>query len=330
VRPLTRDIREEQLTDPVFTDVDLPLRRIFYPLGFPLQLETNSRDVMEAASEGWGEFAPTFTEASVRICLGVSESDGMLTQPRSYFRSRGHLLSIIADPENFMMCDFSQRFAFGWVTRTVAADHPLVRYRFLHPTSHMLLEQVALAPVHGALIARNGCGVLLCGESCAGKSTLSYACSRAGWTYVTDDASHLLRSRSDRYAIGNPHTLRLREGALRFFPELAGQMVVVRPNGKVAIEIFTRELPIQTALGASVEHIVFLDRQESGGVRLRPYAKCQALEEFESHVLFGVNDVRAAQKASYQQLLSAGLWELQYAHLDDAVARLEQLTDTGC
>jgi hypothetical protein len=255
----------------------------------------------------------------------------MLTQPRSYFRSRGHLLSIFADPDNFMICDFSQRFAFGWVTRTVASDHPLVRYRFLHPVAQMLLEQVALAPVHGALVVRNNCGVLLCGESFAGKSTLSYACSRDGWTYVTDDAAHLFRNRSDRYAIGDPHTLRLREEAVRFFPELGERMAVVRPNGKVAIEMFTRELGIETALGAQVEHIVFLDRTESGGVRLRPYAKCQAMQEFESHAVFGVSDVRAAQKSCYERLLGgAGLWELQYAHLNDAVARLEQLADTGC
>ncbi|HYL39331.1 MAG TPA: hypothetical protein VEV17_25655 [Bryobacteraceae bacterium] len=322
---------QEQLDlETVLTDVDLPLRRTFYPLGFPLQLETNSRQVMEAASECWSEFAPTFTETAVKICLEVSEREALLLQPKSRFRSRGHLLSIFADPDNFVMCDFSQRFAFGSVTRTVACDHPLLRYRFLHPTASMLLEQLALAPVHGALIVRNGCGVLLCGDSLAGKSTLSYACSRAGWTYVTDDASHLLRDRSDRYAIGDSHTLRLREDALRFFPELADQMAVVRPNGKVAIEIFTRELPIQTALGAAVEHIVFLDRQESCGVRLRPYPKCQAQAEFESHVLFGNSDVRAAQKGCYQQLLSADLWEMQYADLEDAVVRLDQLAGTGC
>jgi len=324
------DVLEQQLlNDPAGADFPLPLSATFYPLGFPLHLETNSPDVLAAASENWGHFSPAFTEAAARIRLAVSESDTMLSPTRSVFRSSGHLMSMFADQENFMVLDFSQRFAFGWVTRAVASDHPLLRYRFLTAAATMLVEQIALAPLHGALIAREGCGVMLCGESCGGKSTLSYACARAGWTFVSDDGTFLVRNRSDRYAIGNPYSLRLREDALRFFPELAGQLAVVRPNGKVAVELFTRELPVRTALGSSIEHIVFLDRKDSGGVHLRPYNQHFAAREFERFCSFGTTDVRAAQKGCYQRLLSAGLWELRYARLDDAIVRLEELADTG-
>ena len=45
---------EHVATDPVFSAFELPLRRTFFPLGYPLVLETNSRDVMLAAEEGWG------------------------------------------------------------------------------------------------------------------------------------------------------------------------------------------------------------------------------------------------------------------------------------
>ncbi|MBZ5611413.1 MAG: hypothetical protein LAP38_24385 [Acidobacteriia bacterium] len=318
---------EPILSDPVHCEFELPLRRTFYPLGFPLQLETNSPDVIEAASEGWGQFSQAFDETAVRMSLAVSESDTTLVSVRSHVRSREHLMSFFADPENFAVCDFSQNYAFGWVTRAVAADHPLLRYRFLTAPGLSLIGQLALAPLHGALIERAGCGVMLCGESFAGKSTLAYACGRAGWTFIADDGTCLVRKRLDRYAIGDPHTIRFREDAARFFGELADRLPVIRPSGKTGFEVFTRDLPLRTAPGCSVDHIVFLDRQRSGDARIRRYPREQALEYFERFAAYGVSEVRAAQKSCYRRLIEAGIWEMQYADLDDAVACLERLAD---
>ena len=52
--------RIEVTADPVFSVFDLPLRRTFFPLGYPLIIETNSHDVIHAAEEGWGEFERMF------------------------------------------------------------------------------------------------------------------------------------------------------------------------------------------------------------------------------------------------------------------------------
>jgi hypothetical protein len=320
---------EMPVPNPAPSDYDLPLRQTFYPLGFPLRLETNSEDVVESAREGWGPFSQAFDEPAVRLCLNVSDSDTTLSQPRSEFRWHEHLMQVFADPETFLTCDFNRGLAFGSVTRAVAADHALLRYRMLTCGAMMLIAQRALAPLHAALIVRNGCGVMLCGESFAGKSTLSYAASRAGWTFVTDDGTSLVRARSDRYAVGNPHSIRFREDAQRFFPELLGQCPRIRPNGKFGLEIFTRELPMQVAPGCSVEYIVYLDRQASGPARLRRYEKTRALADWERYAVFGADHVRAAQRRCYQRLLAAGLFEMQYADMHDAVERLEQLVDSG-
>ena len=43
---------EKVFPDPVLSAFELPLRRTFYPLGFPLELQTNSAEVIAAASEG--------------------------------------------------------------------------------------------------------------------------------------------------------------------------------------------------------------------------------------------------------------------------------------
>lgn len=308
---------------------ELPLRQRFYPLGYPLEIETNSTDVIAAAREGWGAFEQMFFEPPVRLCLGVTEGNGDAPLAASVIRSREHMMSIVADPENFVVCDFLRGFAFGWVTETTAADHPLLRYRFLLAGGATLIEQRAFAALHGGLVVRNGCGVMLAGDSFAGKSTLAYACARAGWTYVSDDGTFVLRARDDRYAVGDPYSIRLRPDAPRFFPELADRLPTVRPNGKAAIELLTADLGLKTALGCHVDHMVWLNRQRLSAARLRCVPQECLLEAWAQYAIYGTKEVRAAQRRCHERMLRAQLWELQYSDLDDAVARLERLVDSG-
>jgi hypothetical protein len=327
---MPEDLKPIQVTaDPVLSAFELPLVRTFYPLGFPLTISTNSHDVIQAAEEGWSNFEPMFDESPVQVCLGVADNDAESPLPASVVRSREHLMSIVADAENFMLCDFDRGFSFGWVTRTTAADHPLLRYRFLTSGGTTLAQQRAMAPLHGALVVRNGVGVMLCGDSFAGKSTLAYACARAGWTYVSDDGTFLVRGRDDRYAIGDPFSIRFRTDAPELFPELADYLPTVRPNGKIAIEVRTRELHIATAAGCVVDHIVYLDRDHPGPASLHRSEINRVRDDFAQYAVLGTESIRSAQRGCYERLLHAGLWSMQYSHLDDAVGRLERLVDQG-
>jgi len=323
-------IAQQVQPDSFLAGFDLHLRQTFFPLGFPLRLETNSPDVVAAAEEGWGEFSQAFEGPPLRLFLGVVASDEPVLTIKSVFSSREHLATTFADPSNFIVCDFRENLAFGWVTRSVAADHSLLRYRFLTPAAHTMAHQKAMAPVHAALVVKDGVGIMLCGDSMAGKSTLAYACARAGWSYVTDDGTFLVRGELDRYAIGDFTNLRLREDAVQLFPELGNRLAVVRPNGKIALEIPTRELPIRTLPGHSVDHVVYLDRADCEGASLWSYSWESAIEEWKQYVPFGTDAVRAAQMECHRRLLSAGMWRMRYARLDDAIDRLAKLAATGC
>jgi hypothetical protein len=319
------DILEEySRPDALLAGFELQYRETFHPWGFPFELETNSKDVIASAMEGWSAFCPCFNEAPVRLCLVVTEDDSPLLTPNSTIASREHLMSVFGDASNFMLLDFRHGFGFGCVTSATATDHPLLHYRFLM-TALMLVEQRSLAPLHGALVVKNGQGVMLAGDSLAGKSTLAYAASRAGWSYVTDDGVSLVRARSDRFAVGDYTSLRLREDARRFFPELDQHRAVVRPNGKVAIELRTRALPIRTLPGHSVDHVVFLARQDSGPASIRAFPPEQALAEWEQFRSFGSSETRGAQEECHRNLLKTGIWEMRYSRLQDAVACLELL-----
>jgi hypothetical protein len=314
-------------SDPVLSAFELPLHRTFFPLGYPLALETNSRDVMLAAEEGWGANERMFDYDPVRVCLGAAGSDSASPAPAPVIRAREHLMSIVADAENFMQCDFDRGFAFGWVTRTTAADHAWLRYQFLTPAGLGLAQQRAFAPLHGALVMRQGMGVMLCGDSLAGKSTLAYACARAGWTYVTDDGTFLVRGRDDLYAIGDHHSIRFRTDAPGLFPELAGHVTSVRPNGKFAMELRTRDLGILTAPGCTVDHVVFLQREPRGPASIDRYPEDRALDYWARYNVLGSGHARAAQRRCHELLLRAGLWKMRYSRLDDAVSRLERMID---
>ena len=46
--------------DTLLANVSLPLRSIFFPLGFPVEIFTNSEAVLEAALQSWGSFHQRF------------------------------------------------------------------------------------------------------------------------------------------------------------------------------------------------------------------------------------------------------------------------------
>src|SRR5260370_25995450 len=144
---LEKSVAEQVLHDPVLSAHPLPVRSRFYPLGFPLDLETNSADVMQAASEGWGSFPQAFDETPMRYSLGVAAGESRGILPQSKFFSREHLMSLTANTENCVVMDFKQGYAFGWVTPAVAARHPVLRYRFLSPATLIMVEQLALPPL---------------------------------------------------------------------------------------------------------------------------------------------------------------------------------------
>jgi hypothetical protein len=311
--------------DPLLASRDFFHSRTFYPLGFPLTVESNSQEILRAASASWSYFPPVFDREPMFLSLGMSQVPSKALPPAPSFRSRGHLLSIVSDPENFVVCDFKSGFQFGWVSEAVAKDTAFLRYFFLDVAVLTTIQQQHLAPIHGACVSHNGGGVVLCGPSSAGKSTLAYACSRAGWTYVSDDATFLVRSEPLNYAIGNCHTIRFRENTKRFFPELFHLQSSRRANGSQRIETFTRDLPIRTTPACHLEHVVFLNRTDTGEARLQPYNKAFALDWFTSFTSYGETSVRNAQLKAYETLLNAPVWELCYTDLDDAVSLLNDL-----
>ena len=101
-----------------------------------------------------------------------------------------------------------------------------------------LLTRLDREPIHGAVVATEGGGLVLAGAGGMGKSTLAYAAHREGFHVLTDDAAYVQLSPSMR-VWGMPEPLHLPPSAVAWFPELADEPLVWRPSGalKHAVEL---------------------------------------------------------------------------------------------
>jgi hypothetical protein len=319
--------------DPLLYDFPMPLTGEYYPLGFPLSIATNSECVLAAAKESWEMFSERFDTRAISLRVGVRGGDKGLP-PQPTFRAQGNLLSFIGDAENFSIGDMSTGFGFCWLSPAVAQNRALARYHYLDSLTLSLIDARYVCTLHAACVELDGRGVLLCGASFSGKSTLAYACARRGWGYVTDDAARILREtgrrdaggRQGRIVIGNPHLLRLRPDAGRFFPEFQDRLATERVNGKMSIEIATaKESQIRRMPECEIHHIVFLERAEGARANLFLCRRERALAEMAMTMPFGTPEERAARLSYYRHLLEAPLMRMEYSDLDDAVDCLENL-----
>ena len=315
---------QHSVRDPYQANVELPLTGTYYPAGFALELSTNSRDVLESANESWGDWSREFDRPPMKLRVAV-QAEGALA-PAPVFRRQGHLFCVIADADNFGVADLRMLDASIFVSARTAADHVWLRWFFVESMAYTLLAQRYAVPVHAACVeGSQGGGVLLCGASGAGKSTLAYACARAGWTFVSDDATWLLPGSAAPIAIGRPHQARFRPDAPRLFPELAAFSERVRPNGKLSLEVALREFPeIRTATKCPIDGLVVLER--GARPRLEAIRAEEAVESLHRDAGSYGEEVDRERERTLRNLLGLPAYRLQYEGLGDALELLSRLT----
>ena len=310
----------------VLYDLELPLHGTYYPLGFTVEIATNSDLVLLAAEESWGHFHKILAEPPMQLRVAVLEDGTSERLPPPTVRAQRKLLVRVADAANFSVSNLELGFAVCWLTPNVVADRGYLRYHFIEGMVWDLLDQLYITPIHAACVRLGDSGVLLCGDSGAGKSSLAYACARKGWMFLSDDSTCLIRNRARPVVVGNPYQVRFRDSAVELFPELQDRTITRRVNGKLSIEVPTADVSgIRTICESSVDHIVFLRRGQAGPPRLVPFPKEAALPWFEQVVSYGEEVVREAQRASLHNLLRTEMFELHYDDLDSAVAMLEEM-----
>lgn len=306
---------------------NLSYEAVYFPLGYPVRVVCNSAQVLKAAEQSWNCFGPVFHGEPLEILVEVTDAAGSseALPPAPAHMLRGSLLVVIADADNFFIADLKRGRAMGKITPAAAACPRYLRYFFLEAAALSMISSLRAFPVHGACVRAGGKGVLLCGDSGEGKSTLAYAGARAGWTYVSDDATYIRMDHSVPLATGNCTQIRFRPSGVSLFPELAGKPITPRAAGKPSIEVRTSEWPeILTANTTRVDHVVFLNRRYADTQELVPLRPSSVLPWFKQY-LISPPDTRAAQEETLARLLGAGVFELRYCDLGWAIDRINQL-----
>ncbi len=308
---------------------ELSLCGTFYPFGFPTVLRTNSREILVQANELWSIFQKRFDTEPIHVDVHVVEGGSTECPPAPICRMMMPLIFNVSDANNYSLIDLEQCRTRIAVSRATEKHTSFLKYFFLgaSPLCHIATRYATA--VHAACVSLEGRGVLLCGDSGAGKSSLAYACARANWTYITDDSSYVLNHGKDRLVTGNCHQIRFRPTAAELFAEVKGREITPRSAGKPSIELPTASMPhMICAQTAHVDFIVFLNRNSGGPSELVPHNKDMA-RQFMREQLYGPPELLRLQYEAVEGLLGASVLEIRYTDLDWAVGRLEQLVREG-
>ena len=318
------------LRDPLRLYEPFPLRAVFYPFGFALEIVTNSQRVLSAAAASWGKWEKGDTSSPLLLTVGVAREGGQ----RIFFappvmRAQGNLISMTVDAHNSLCCDLQSGTAFGWITEALASDTLYFRYHLLEGLVLTMISASRAAPVHAACVSFNQRGFLLYGDSGAGKSSLACACALAGWTYTSDDASYIHKTGDTARVIGNSGLIRFRPSARALFPDvLVGREMTPRAGGKPSIEVPTEEIDGFIADSvATADTLLFLRRELPG----TPARLSEVSEESAAEALIPelplIPDPHGIHQALGPYLLGLERYALHYSDLQTAIQLLTTLAE---
>lgn len=290
-----------------------------HPLGYPVVVETGDARAAEFARTLWGRWPQLATGEPLALSIQIDAACEPQTGKEPQFR---------VSPAGFGLTGAGSAF-FDAEFHELAIQVPDLRdSHFLNSALLTALDYSLFTPLHAAAVARDGVGLLLCGDSGAGKSTLTYACARRGWTLISDDSVHLVPGSSAAREGNGPmisslsSVIHLRKPAQSLFAELKNKPLGVAPNGKTAIEISAAEAGFRTARNASIERCIFLARRP-GPAQMSPLDPGHAVQYFLKYLW--QPDLRTHRRRLEHLVQHTGASLFTYENIEDAVEVLEGL-----
>jgi hypothetical protein len=312
-------------------------QRAWFPLlGLPLEIRSNSSAVIAAAEEsfgGWRDLEPELVEPSdpltVDLIVHPGKTDPQAPSSHARFTQRAHGdCFIAASGANLLTAQMSRGHALGFVTPELVADSLHFRYNALECLALLLASWRDRTPVHAGAVAHAGRAALLVGPSTAGKSTLCYACLRAGFGLLAEDVVYVGLQNGMRLW-GNPWRIHLLADAPRLFPELAGQTAQIQANGKHKLAVEVAAIGAGRTLRHAQDAVVCLvQRHNARTSALKPIDSALAVAALSQDLEAGF-DLHARAGVVAAALAAGGAYRLDVGtELDYAVDLLRDLLTT--
>jgi hypothetical protein len=214
-------------------------------LGKCLQVRTNSTDVLRIAHQTFGHWllqsdqiasSHLIAPATDTLRLDVIAMDGSQDELHP-FTHRLHAHTFIASSgPNMMTAQLDRGHAIAFVTSSLVAKELHLQKQVLDTLGLLLTTQHDREPIHAGGVVWQGKAILFAGKSKAGKSTLCYACVRAGFALLAEDVVYIQRQ-PELGLWGHSTHIHLLPDAPRFFPELQHTHIEELPNGKTKMAV---------------------------------------------------------------------------------------------
>lgn len=305
--------------DPLHWGVPIRFQEDFNPIGTPIRVESNDEAVVRIARENFGRYGkPSPGESPrffLRVCVDPVHRAGP-PWPKPSFRSLNHLVHIACGDSNFAVADLNTGVCIGFVTQAMVEDSSFFKSTFLDCLFYVLAVHRDYTPVHCSGVVSGGRGVLVCGVSGTGKTTLAYACARSGLQVLSDDVVHLrLDPANNQLRLwGRPWFLRLVPKAVELFPELEGLPPQLRSDHEWYLEIdVENQFPGSTVVSCEPEALVFLDRHRDAVTQLQPLSVDSALERFMKDIYVSETSVIERHRQTLARLLQTQAYTLNYS-----------------
>lgn len=305
--------------DPLYWGVPIRFQEDFDPIGTPIRVESNHETVIRVARENFGPYGRPSPEESPRFLLRVCVDPvhrAAPPWPKPSFRSLNHLFHVACGDSNFAIADLNTGTCIGFVTEAMVEDAPFFRSTFLDCLFYVLAVHHDYTPVHCSGVVSKGKGVLICGISGAGKTTLAYACTRSGLQVLSDDVVHLRISPANNQLRlwGRPWFLRLVPEAVELFPELAGLQPQLRSDHEWYLEIdVENQFPGRAVVSCEPEALLFLDRKIEASTRLQPLSVAAAMEQLMRDIYISEPSVMKRHEHTLARLLQTKAYTLSYS-----------------
>jgi hypothetical protein len=306
--------------------VALPLEVRFMVAGSIWMISSNSEEVLKAAQE---TFQPARDDAhatnlwvSIYVDFEVPDRPRW-AQPR--FRALDHLYYAMYGPADSMLIDQQRRRVVGLFSSGTARDASYWKRVILPALLGIASASVGVTPLHCACLVKNGHGLLIGGESEAGKSTLALSLSLNGFAYLSDDWTYFSRSGNQVYAWGLPTPVKLLPDAFKYFPRLGAIEPAISQNGELAFEVDPVEtFGVSRALSCEPRWLVFLERTQEPYAVFKPIGSLEAASRFAADLEIlpsRISGQRDDQLATIKALVNRECWTLRHGMTPSSVAR---------
>jgi hypothetical protein len=313
-------------------------RRNLYLLGALIRFESNSVRLLQLVDQAFAglprhRLSAATPQLRIRLQLVAGRGRKPAAEPPPLRTHSGpQFLCGVMDESNLAVISPAQGSALVVISRDMLRHPYHVRYELIEFAVYVLAARAqGLMPLHAAAVGYRGRGLLLMGDSGAGKSTMALHCVLQGLEIVSEDGVFVTPA---LLATGSASFLHLRSSGLRLLQSRQGlrrirrSPIIRRRSGEKKFEVDLRTSGYRLAAAAlKIQAVVFLSKRSASDQRLLlPVAASELAQRLAVHQPYAAS--QQGWHKFVRNLAGVRAFELRRgSHPRAAVERLRDLLD---